>query len=1120
MDKKRKFIEELRSRLRLEDLIDLSGFKRVGDEFRGPHPVHGSTTGTNLSVNLDYQLWYCFRCHSGGDVFSWLAVEEGLVDCSEAKDISHVFPEVLRIACERVGMEFEPPTRDERIALRKFREEEQLLTTIFEDVVRFYRRHLDQHPEVKEWIREKYGDYWDDNLLDRFGIGYAPPEGDALTKYLIDKYGEENALKTGLIIKLNGTLKDFFTGRVVFPYFKRGKPVYFIARQTPWTPEGPTKEAKYLKQLRRSEKHPYVSELVEEPIYGIDSLRGSREVVITEGIADAISAIANGFPSLSPVTTRFKEDHVPELQKHIKDRTVYVVNDNEASGAGLKGALSIIRNLSGDIHLVLLPRPGDVEKVDLNDYFKEHTPDDFRELLNKAIPKDEALLRFSDSIVDIFRVVLKERGFDPDEVFGIWNNEKQDYDYVPIEDVLPNDLKLAIAIFRRSETHKGVSNRVDPPIKHTIISGVVLRILLKHGKFLRDDLNNLYYFKEDEKRVYEVSSKSDEFNGMIYDLTGLNSRTQTFKEIVAEAEAYALRYGEKVSVFRDFHYDPSRGVLYVYLQNGEYLALNGEKIEIWPNGANGIYFVKNKFVEPLRYIPKEDREVIEIPGQIEPLKGSGDLFIQAVCNRTSYDPRAELTVQQQRDLLALYYYSVPFGDFLATVPVLAFVGEKGSAKTFTARLFGRLLYGRYFDVTSIKGRGEGAGEGDFVAALSNWGFIALDNVDHPVSWLEDALAKVATRGVYRMRKLYTNAEEADVKIQSFVALTSRDPHFRRDDVVDRLLIIKTTRLDHFIPEMVLLDAVTKHRDVVFSEYVDGLNKIVKALKGVNLAEIVTPHRLADWVTFALIASEALGLDVDSVKDALEKLDNVRATFTVEADSFYLILKGWIETRNSGEWLTATQLYKELKEFSEMVGLDLYIKNPVSLGRKLQNLKAELRRLHGMETKYDTHEKAWLYRFPKPEEVFEGIKEDENSPDAGLADFDGSREGDDSKEPPEEKNEERREERGYSTGASWEVNAPVIEKFLRSPETRELRETISWALRKGRIDLASDIFTRGLRNRLYAHDPSAIPFLSLLKGDEERNFEKLKNDVRAFLEANSERLENLFRSSKEALGVEG
>ncbi len=954
---KKALLEEIRSRLRLEDLIDLTDFKLIGGEYRGPHPIHGSTTGTNLAVNLEDQVWYCFRCQSGGDALAWLAVQEELVDCSEANDISHVFPEVLRIACEKLGIDFNATPEDRR-ALRKLREEEQLLKKMFEDVLQFYRAELEKHPEVKEWIREKYGP-WDDSILERFGIGYAPSDGDALTRFLVKKYGEESALKTGLIIPTNDGLKDLFRGRVVFPYFVRGKPAYFIARVTPWTPDDALKDAKYLKLLKR-EKHQYVSSLVEEPIFGIDSLRGAKEVIITEGIADAISAIANGFPAISPVTTRFKAEHVPELQKYIKNRTVYIVNDNEESGAGLQGALAILRKIEGDANLVILPRPEGIEKVDLNDFFKTHTSEEFRGLLNKAIPKEEALLRFSDSIADIFRVVLKEKAVDPDATFGIYDPKSQGWIYFPLEKILPNDTKLAIAAFRRDKIN-GIKNLVESPIRHSIIAGVVLRLLLKQGKFLRDSQNNLYYFKESEKRVYEIPS--DEIDGLIYEITGLNANTQTFKETIAEIRGYALRHGETVDVYRDFHFD--KNVLYVYLHNGEYLALNGETIEVWPNGSNGIYFIKNRIAEPMKYIPPEERVEFEIPGQHDEVKGDGNLFVQAICNRVGFSSFAtELSVKQQRDLLALYFYSIPFCDFLPTVPILTLLGEKGSTKTFTLRIFGRLLYGKRFDVSSVDATT--SGERDFVAALANWTFIALDNVDNPVPWLEDALAKAATRGVYRMRKLYTNTEEVEVPIRSFIAISSRDPHFRRDDVADRLLIITTTRLEKFIPEGVLLEAVTKYRDIVFSEYVDGLNRIVKALKGVNLAEITTPHRLADWVAFSQIAAEALGFDVESVRDAFLKLVDVRANFAVEGDSFYLILKGWIETENTGEWLSSTQLFKELRHFADKTGLELYVRNPVSLGRKLQNLKTELSRILGMETKYDSHEKKWLYRFPKPE----------------------------------------------------------------------------------------------------------------------------------------------------------
>ena len=59
-----------------------AGFKQIGSEILGPHPVHGSTTGQNLCIRGD--LWHCFRCDSGGGPLEALAVDSGLIDCEEA----------------------------------------------------------------------------------------------------------------------------------------------------------------------------------------------------------------------------------------------------------------------------------------------------------------------------------------------------------------------------------------------------------------------------------------------------------------------------------------------------------------------------------------------------------------------------------------------------------------------------------------------------------------------------------------------------------------------------------------------------------------------------------------------------------------------------------------------------------------------------------------------------------------------------------------------------------------------------------------------------------------------------------------------------------------------------
>ncbi len=99
---------ESRAWLSLADLIDLSSFRHFGNQYQGPHPIHGSETGINLSVDISKNLWHCFRHDSGGSVLEWIAVSEGIIDCSEAVPGAlrgEKFWQVLEVAHEKYGLD-------------------------------------------------------------------------------------------------------------------------------------------------------------------------------------------------------------------------------------------------------------------------------------------------------------------------------------------------------------------------------------------------------------------------------------------------------------------------------------------------------------------------------------------------------------------------------------------------------------------------------------------------------------------------------------------------------------------------------------------------------------------------------------------------------------------------------------------------------------------------------------------------------------------------------------------------------------------------------------------------------------------------------------------------------
>src|SRR4030095_10296480 len=95
---------------------------------------------------------------------------------------------------------------------------------------------------------------------------------------------------------------------------------------------------------------------------------------------------------------------------------------------------------------------------------------------------------------------------------------------------------------------------------------------------------------------------------------------------------------------------------------------------------------------------------------------------------------------------------------------------------------------------------------DFDAAVTGDAFVGIDNADANVPWLDDKLAVLTTGVTWRRREYYTTNNLGEYPITAFVAITSRTPHFRREDIADRLLLFHVERLESFgAPSTLLTD---------------------------------------------------------------------------------------------------------------------------------------------------------------------------------------------------------------------------------------------------------------------------------------------------------------------------
>lgn len=100
--------------IKIEDIaLPINIVINDGKEIQGGHPIHGSTSGKNYSINPAKNTWHCFRCNSGGGPLEWLAVKSGLISCEEAKPgclRGKLFRQVLEIA-KKMGYEIPDRTQ-------------------------------------------------------------------------------------------------------------------------------------------------------------------------------------------------------------------------------------------------------------------------------------------------------------------------------------------------------------------------------------------------------------------------------------------------------------------------------------------------------------------------------------------------------------------------------------------------------------------------------------------------------------------------------------------------------------------------------------------------------------------------------------------------------------------------------------------------------------------------------------------------------------------------------------------------------------------------------------------------------------------------------------------------
>ena len=311
-------IEEVRTRNDIVDLI--SGYvklQRRGSSYFGICPFHNEKS-PSFSVSPGKQMYYCFGCGAGGNVFTFLMEYE-----------NYSFPEAVKALADRAGVAL--PEMEYSQEARRARDEKNAVLEVNREAAKYYY-YLLRTPEGAPGMEYLKKRGLTAETMQRFGLGYAGRYSDGLYRYLKKKGISDELLKKSGLMQVNEKqgMYDKFWNRVMFPIMDiNGKVVGFGGRVM-----GDGKP-KYLNSPET------VIFDKSRNLYGLNFARSSRkkQLLVCEGYMDVISLHQAGFTNaVASLGTALTSQHA-SLLKRYTDEAVLTYDSDEA---GIRAALRAV----------------------------------------------------------------------------------------------------------------------------------------------------------------------------------------------------------------------------------------------------------------------------------------------------------------------------------------------------------------------------------------------------------------------------------------------------------------------------------------------------------------------------------------------------------------------------------------------------------------------------------------------------------------------------------------------------------------------------------------------------------------------------------------------------------
>lgn len=356
-------LEQIRA---ASDIVDVIGavlpLKRAGANFTALCPFHKEKS-PSFNVNPHRQIFHCFGCHKGGDVFTFVREYENLS-----------FIEAVKRLADRASI---PLEFDNQPGQQQARHLKEALLQMHEGIAQRWQTALanDAAGQIARDYLAKRG--VSEEAVKLFRLGYAPDAWDDTVNWAKSKGYELPVVEQGgLIIRKEETDRyyDRFRGRLMFPICdEQGRIIGFSGRVL----SGDEKTAKYV----NSPETPIFTK--GKVFFGLDkskrAILDAGFAIICEGQLDLIACYMAGVKNIvAPQGTAFTPDHARILKRYVDE----VVLCFDSDSAGQNAAVRVLDSLltSGlAIRVATVPRPHDPDS-----YIKEHGGEAFQQVINSA----------------------------------------------------------------------------------------------------------------------------------------------------------------------------------------------------------------------------------------------------------------------------------------------------------------------------------------------------------------------------------------------------------------------------------------------------------------------------------------------------------------------------------------------------------------------------------------------------------------------------------------------------------------------------------------------------------------------------------------------------------------